>query len=67
MTANARATGLRTNPVQPAKPEKPKRSPEETAALKRELMLGINSYHIGSYKDAVLYKLHNHIFQGDWD
>lgn len=52
--------------------EKPKekkkdRTPEETAALKRALFMNMNSYHVGSYKDAALDKLHNHIFQGDGD
>jgi len=51
----------------PAKPVKKERTPEETAKLKRELFLNINSYHVGSYKEAVLDKLHNHVFQGDGD
>lgn len=50
-----------------SKPVKKERTPEETAKLKRELFLNINSYHVGSYKDAVLDKLHNHVFQGDGD
>lgn len=48
-------------------PKKKERTEEEKASLKRELMLNINSYHVGSYKDAILDKLHNHIIQADGD
>lgn len=47
--------------------KKIERTPEEKEALKRELLLNINAYHIGSYKEAPLDKLHNHIFQADGD
>jgi PRTRC genetic system protein A len=51
----------------PTKPAKKERTPEEIGKLRRELFLNINSYHVGSYKEAVLDKLHNHVFQGDGD
>lgn len=48
-------------------PKKKERTVEETAALKREFQLNFNSYTVGSYKEAILDKLHNHVFQGDGD
>jgi len=55
------------NIIEVEKPKKKERTIEETAALKREFQLNFNSYTVGSYKDIVLDKLHNHIFQGDGD
>lgn len=49
------------------KEEKPTRTPEETERLKREFHLAMNSYHVGSYKDAELDKMHNYVFQADGD
>jgi PRTRC genetic system protein A len=46
---------------------KTERTKDQADALKRELFLNINSYHVGSWKDAKLDKIHNHIFQGDGD
>lgn len=55
--------------VEPEKKTPPKieRTPEEKARLKRELLLNMNNYHVGSHKNAKLDKLYNHIFQGDGD
>lgn len=43
------------------------RTAEETENLKREFLLGFNSYHIGTVKDKKFDKLNNHVFQGDGD
>jgi len=49
------------------KQTKNKRSEEKTEKLKREFLLGINEYHVGSIKEKIFQKLNNHIIQGDGD
>jgi len=46
---------------------KEERTEEETSELKRAFFLNFNNYTTKSYKDAILDKLHNHMFQADGD
>ena len=65
MTATPVKSLVPVNTGTPATTEKPKRTPEQEAELKRQFLLAVNGYHVGAVDDSNLTKINEYAVQGD--